>query len=225
MNLLIYELSYNIISTIYYYNMNPKNQLLEYCQKNKIEYPKYETNKISEQHFQSKVSITLLTGEYLCIIGTKANDKKTTEKDASERLLKKINNTIWNKKKIYNKKHIGIFVDYENKPIFHEQLNEFYDLDKSFIFTNLFISKFHHMINKIKDYNMPKGNIFVCESSYKDSADTFMIYMVSKLEDEYDIIILISNDHFIYSLKDILSSNNKKVFIINNIEDIINILE
>lgn len=189
--------------------MSSKNILQEYCQKNHIDLPVYTTTEIGNQRFESK----LVWDE--CTYISHGNSKKEAEKKVAKIVFDSIQTQIKKCKQTITDSIF--FVDIENKPEFLRELKTQYHIE-----TGLygFAKKDHPSV--IKNQNL---GVCVCTSSgYRDAADILMIGTVFTLVETIPKnywIYLVSSDHFVYGLRDILLEKGfTKVLILASVSNI-----
>ena len=187
---------------------NPKNQLQEFCQKNKLELPKYETTYVNgiKSGFRSKVTIT-----WKCKIskfGNISKNKKFAELSAATFILDKIrqvhDSNIKRNYKFLGNNPVYIYIDMENIHI-----GDFFDHhefpDVGYYFTGF--STYDHPSIRNVPSNM---EIITLRSDHKDAADTLMIFHIGRTIDycQGKTIIIVTKDHFAASLVEIINSNH-----------------
>lgn len=198
-------------------SMNSKNLLQEYCQKNRLLFPIYESERIQDGLFISKVKVC--GKEY---IGKPKDKKKEAERSVATEAYNDICAENLKKKYSYAKKErLGIFIDLENKQKIYDELDKYFYLDRGEIHIHIFVTRNHDLAQK--EYQHATKHII--DSMLKDAADVYMIFMLGKLVNKYEDLIIVSGDHYAKVLEEILVREGKKVNMCTNIEEIMKIVK
>ena len=203
--------------------MNPKNQLQEYCQKNGIGLPNYQTDRIGgESHkptFQSSVTIE---GFETCF-GELKHTKKEAELSAASYMLGCINQYHQNNIKYYTNPtdtDILVYIDLENIHV-----GDFMDHHKFGVvgFSVIGVATANHPSLKSVSLDI---RLLTIESDHKDAADTLMIYEIGKsVEQGGGTYIIVTKDHFAAPLVEILRSQNIKAYRCKSMEELDKVLD
>lgn len=197
-----------------------KNKLQEYCQKNGWDLPKYETHCSGQSHDPIFVSQVIVNGQ--TYMGNRSNSKKGAEKLAADVAYFNLMEE-YNKNKInYLGPRITILLDIENQPKFIENLEEYINLE----FNNLIRIEIFVSLNsplKNKKYNEKYCTMHMIPVVRSDAADTYLIfragmYVACRVKSEY---IIVSNDHFAETLKEIMRFSDCTVSSETNLDNII----
>lgn len=179
-----------------------KNILLEYCQKNKIAFPKFDSKNIGQKpHIPIWYSMANFNGE--SFEGEVKKTKIDAEQSVCQKILEGISLPIENQpiKKVKLSKNIALIVDLENN-FNYESMENIYAT-----YENL------HMIGICsRNLNLKKEPSFeklVVKSIAKDSADIAIIVFIMTLmkPKQFDEIVLLTRDHFGKTLEEVLNSD------------------
>lgn len=188
-------------------NISSKNNLQEYIQKNKLNFPVYETFQINKLwicklHINSK---TYISDPY--------QNKISAEKHSAEIALNDLkNNRSYDEIYLSSENKTVIFVDIENR---QNDIIEFVnDVKSENILILGFISNIHPLVDKItvqQEYRDPRVKIFFVPSSRKDASDiglSFLLgFFMSNFKDSYKNYIIISGDHFAKVLEECINGD------------------
>ncbi len=199
-----------------------KNKLQEYCQKNGLDLPIYETN----DGFISTVSIILENKCKLSGTGNIKKKKKASEISAAKKLIEVLK-TYLEKNKItfVSELPTRILIDLENVNL--DKLFDKYNF-KNYIF-DVFISN-EDCLKKLGKYR-DNVNIYRVKSSRRDAADILMVLelgtIIAKSSQKLNVIVF-THDHFGDALMDCL--NNYACYFqsykcINSINELIEIIK
>lgn len=173
-----------------------KNILLEYCQKNKIKFPNFDSKNIGQKpHIPIWYSTVDFNGESF------EGEVKKTKIDAEQSVCKKIldNIDLQNKsiKKISLLKKTILIIDIENNYKYSSIFEKYENLEIVGICSRNSTSK-----------NIPFKKIVV-ESLANDSADIAIIIYITNLfiNCDYQSIILLTRDHFGKTLEEVIKSS------------------
>ena len=184
---------------------NSKNTLQEFCQKNKLPLPTYDTSTKGQNIFRSSVTITYNGKEYTSQGFIEAK-KKTAEISAATAMLTMLGKVRKEEIKYYNSpRDIYILVDLENIHLgnFFEQ-KQFND---EFHFIG-FATENHPSISSVP----VEVKIITIRSDRKDAADILMIgYTATLIGTSKEDIIIVTKDHFGPGLVDYINTINDKV--------------
>lgn len=176
-----------------------KNILQEFCQKEKIDLPVYETS-IFEDGFVSTAYVKL-EDQILFAGGKFKNKKKQSELSAAKHLLGKLNTYLEdNKVDIFPNKPTRILVDLENIPI--NDLFSKYNFEN--VIFEIFATENSSCLTKLDKKSDILMNIHTVKSSRRDAADILMTLYVRQLFYNQENLIIITKDHFGDSLMDCL---------------------
>ena len=215
--------------------MNYKGLLQEYCQKKKINLPKYTTLQVFEGYFSSTVVVNgkkfTTTMSYPSI--------KQAEQAIAECAFSQIKKKSESEKYSFNiplteefQPTTAIFIDIENKQTILKDLEEKINLNsisnsehglQDSVYFYVFISKYHHLYKKIKDTKY--CTVFDIDSPNKDAADVYMTYMCASLGEDFENIGIVTGDHFGHTLVQILNGECKNARLLRDIDDIIDFFE
>lgn len=211
-------------------NVNPKNQLQEFCQKHSLALPKYTIERVPwegdhDPRFQSSVTVTW--DKTYNGTGDIEKTKKQAEIAAAEFMLGVIEGVKNTNIKRYQRhvKDVCVYIDLENIHI-----GDFFDHhefpDRGFYFTG-YATANHPSLKNIPSIL----NLLTVDSDHKDAADTLMIYDIGKSvgHDSSGIYVIVTKDHFAAPLVEILNSDTDIVepiaYRCKSMEDIDSLLE
>lgn len=216
-------------------DMNYKNLLQEYLQKNKLPLAKYETVRLGgpdhSPQFQCKLTFTNLEGRNIQLHGDIFNNKLQAEqsaaKNASQNMISTMTNSKPQSSKTVLKKdlttatkhfngntnikrfvgdHTALFVDVENLPkLINSVVNEIQGLD-IYAFVGI-----HHSLSE-KEYVDPSSSNNIIKvlspSTRTDGTDTCMQTYIGYLlsTNKYETYLIATRDHFGSSLVDMITS-------------------
>lgn len=204
--------------------MNPKNQLQEYCQKNGIKLPEYNTCRIGgEAHCPEFESFVEIEG-FDTVFGEIKNSKKQAGLSAASVMLGIINQHHNENIKYYTNPTpkpygVHIYIDLENI-----HMGDFMDHHKfgEGMYVIGVATTNHPSLRTVS----PDINLLTTESDHKDAADTLMIYDIGKsVGHDSDTCIIVTKDHFAAPLVEILQSQHIEAYRCKTMEDLDTVLE
>jgi hypothetical protein len=182
--------------------ISTKNDLQEYIQKNKLDFPCYKTEKNQDDNMwvcKLFVNSNIYTSD-------KFPNKSSAEKHAAEIALLDIERS---KKYIeINMNHIFIFIDLENR---QTDIFEFFDTVKSQGVTIIgFISHEHVLLPKFRLITDDRFKLVEIPSTRKDAADIGLSLILGHYLTVHkcEICIIISGDHFAKVLEECINHQN-----------------
>jgi len=210
--------------------MNYKGLLQEYCQKNKVELPKYS---IKTKGFKKYICLELCNNFYEMEILFINEKKKVWQQSIAEYVYNLIIKKEEEKKLKFNlktdysgKKIVALFIDIENKQKIIDEIRSKINTEyKEFIENiDIFIvlSTNHHLYEKLKVPDFYE--ICSVDSSYKDAADIYLSYLCGSKCHLYEHVGVLTGDHFGNSLVDIINHEGIEGKLLRNIDDIIQFL-
>lgn len=192
--------------------MSGKNKLQEYCQKNKIDLPVYQSEMTTDMEWRSKVTVIVDHTEFSYQTKKTFQQKKLAEHKAANILLKKLLNHEEHKEekisvKTYNQDCVFpdiYLIDLENKPFFKSKLN-----DKNLYIG--FLNSIHQSVHKYDHWHqcnsdkinqeISHGNklLYLIDGGTIDLVDHFITAFIYPLIDfvglEKTTVHIISGDH------------------------------
>lgn len=201
--------------------MSSKNKLQEFCQKEKIDFPSYFTERLdSPAHLpEFKSHVKVFDKEYYGII---CSSKRSAELSAASEALKHIEKKIEKDKVIYQGESIAILIDLENQPTAVDELINKINLDKSNINILVFVSGNSHLVDR--EWNHQKIHNYRIPSVRNDAADTYMIFISGVLckSNAYSKYIIVSRDHFAKTLEECFVFHQTVAMMECKVENILN---
>lgn len=199
--------------------MNYKGAVQEFCQKNHLPFPKYETYQVSgKSHnptFYCEMKIRL-ENSYTLVFQGGGSSKQEAQRSAAKDCFENLNSE---KHKTVNINHNKvIFLDLENQGVNLSAYNQ----------TNCkiygFASSSHPVVNSKDISNM---EIFTVDSDKRDAADILLIAKFVQLFDEsWERCYIASSDHFAETfldcLKTIFPTSKVPVKVLKNYGDYLN---
>ena len=190
-----------------------KNKLQEFCQKNKIDLPFYDTYSMKELKTITWISNVEYDG--ILFTSDKFASKKEAEKSVAQSVLDYINSSA--KKSLPPRS--CILYDAENMGNFIDQINLHYENVDIYYFVN----RNHHSINK----EYPNVIKMISEACDRDGSDCYLMLTLGTFlfQDKYDYYFVSTRDHFANSLSTLVQNNSpywssKTCKIITRIEDL-----
>ena len=184
-----------------------KNQLLEYFQKNKIDFPIFDTKKVGGEDHNPLWQSTVKYGDFI-VVSDICKNKIEAEQSVSKKILHEYPPLIiYNPnlkhpiKKVKLTKNIALIVDLENN-FNYESMENIYAT-----YENLYMIGICS-----RNLNMKKEPTFekmVVKSIAKDSADVAIIIFIMTLmkPKQFSEIVLLTRDHFGKTLEEVVNSD------------------
>jgi|694.fasta_scaffold39109_3 hypothetical protein len=182
--------------------ISTKNDLQEYIQKNKLEFPLYNSEKTQDDNMW----ICKLFVNSKIYTSDKFPNKSSAEKHAAEIALLDIE---MSKKYVeLNMKNTFIFIDLENR---QTDIFDFFDTVKSQGITIVgFISHEHVLLSKFQSITDNRFKLVEIPSTRKDATDIGLSLILGHYltVSECEICIIISGDHFAKVLEECINCQN-----------------
>lgn len=188
--------------------MTSKNILQEYFQKNRLELPKYKTQRLGGSDHQPVFVSEVILHDGRVFTGTQESNKKAAELNVAQKVLNEIDFKPKKAVSTFNlKRKVGIFVDLENKPSIVEEINDSTDISVD-IFA--FASRDHPSLLKLKQTEINCVKVEV-PSTRKDGADIGLIMSVGGFlfREDYEDFIIVTSDHYGDCLVECVSNIDK----------------
>lgn len=206
--------------------MSSKNELQEYCQKNRYPLPVYNTSILNEK-FVCSVFVSFIRDPF---VSEGYTSKREAEKDAASKVMEYINSTFSSvtTPRVVKKRGGAIFIDAENKQNETIDLIKNYDTDGVEIY--VFYTKDHPVgikFERAKIFDYPNVHSITTSSHHRDSADNLLIMHIGQLRTRYSLYIILTNDHFADSVVDIINENYDapRAYVARTTERILEILK
>lgn len=180
-----------------------KNKLQEYCQKQKISLPVYDSQSFLLDAIQIwRSSVTLnINGNNTTFTGDTRHSKVRAEISAATKALAAINNILIEKIELSGRR--VLLLDLENLPTILPQIYQ--------KFTGLTIYAFVNEHSPLRNRKYPEEiKIISCSSAHRDGADTCLqLYAGYFLANKtYDYYYIGTRDHFGAALVQLIESSN-----------------
>jgi len=210
--------------------MSVKNQLQEIYQKNGNVLPQYKTRRKGGQDHNPQYVSTVILPDGKKVLGDTCRNKKLAESAAAQKALLYIKKQTLRKIKICFQGKTMVLIDLENKPNVEKEFLEYIE-DFSGVDIFIFTSTDHPCLRKLE--NTEPAQIIDISSTRRDAADIALVFFAGMFCQDYNNLLVVTNDHFGSALVDAFldipskmgDSTKRKAFHCLSFEKALQILE